>query len=325
MPDSWEFALSQARGDYITFLTDDSYLFPNALERAMAEMERLNARIVVWNHATYFASDWVEPERRNLLYVSQQTSITKVLSSKECIGSLYGLTTHVPAPKLLNSLVHRGVIEDAIRVQGRLFLPPCPDYSAAIGLLQQVQAFAFIDSPLFINGLFPQSIGASQRFNAGKASRDFLAEFSNMESVINLVELKVPSIAVLVAQSLEVMKRVYPNLNLQINQEALVCDTINDLMVHESQGTDVRDAWRILENHLSGQPDSIRKMASRQRTYSKLRLLVKRIRRLPFWEHLERVRGIHVFRGKDWGFASIGECGAIAPSLVEHVQRRSGK
>jgi len=40
MPDSWEFALSHAKGQYVTFLTDDSYLLPFAIERAAANRVR---------------------------------------------------------------------------------------------------------------------------------------------------------------------------------------------------------------------------------------------------------------------------------------------
>jgi len=319
MPDSWEFALHHASGDYITYLTDDSYLLPDAISRAMEELEDSGKNIVVWNQCTYFSQDWLEPERRNCLYISDNTLKSYLIRGEDSLRALFDLGPCNQAPKMLNCLVHRGLVEKAIRGQGRFFLPSCPDYASAIGLLQYAKEYVFIDRPLFVNGLFPQSIGATARFAGGKAVQDFATEFKDRSDISGLIGLDVLTPAVNIAGTLERMRAFYPNLQYPINKERLVCDTVNDLVVHESNGADVSQDWRTLEVYLSGQPSWLQDVAQRQKMRSKLMLVLKRVRRVPFWEYLERLRGIHVFSGDQWGFSNIGECGKFAAETIEKM------
>ena len=48
MPDSWEFALEQARGEYITFLSDDDAIHPNLLKISWNAVTRTSCDIIVW-------------------------------------------------------------------------------------------------------------------------------------------------------------------------------------------------------------------------------------------------------------------------------------
>lgn len=318
MPDSWEFALGQARADFVTLLTDDTYLFADAIERATAELDRTRTEIAAWNQCTYFAPDWIEPNRRNLLYIPTLTFEAPVLSSAEALRTLFDFRPDISVPKLLNALTSREVALKVIRVQGRLCLPPCPDYSSAVGLLQQVKEYVFLDRPLFINGVFPATIGASLRSNSGMAGKEFISEFKDETSFTKTIGLNIATISVLIAQTLESMRRFYPDLPA-INKERLICDSINDLVMRGSRGVDTAEAWRVLEEYTSGQSEGIRKAATRQKTRSRRRVLLRKARNLPFWEHLERFRGNHVFRGTRCGFSSMQECAEVFPKLVRKI------
>ena len=176
MPDSWEFALQHARGDYVTFLTDDSYLFPNAIELAIRELKRSGLRVVVWSQCTYFAAEWIEPNRRNFLYIPKTPLQSRLLSSDESLKDLFDLHIQAPVPKLLNSLCSRDLTERMSQLQGRVFFPPCPDFSFAAGVLQHIKEYVFLDRPLFINGLFPGKLWGLQRFHRGNVARVFCPE-----------------------------------------------------------------------------------------------------------------------------------------------------
>ncbi len=57
MPDSWEFALGHARGEWITFLCDDDAICPGLLRRisGVIQLDRYDA--IIWLQATYFHGD----------------------------------------------------------------------------------------------------------------------------------------------------------------------------------------------------------------------------------------------------------------------------
>ena len=83
MPDNWDYALKHATGDFITYLTDDSVLFPTAIEYVMSEVARTNQRAAVWRHAAYYYADWFEKSRRNVLYIPRTENNSEVLNSEE--------------------------------------------------------------------------------------------------------------------------------------------------------------------------------------------------------------------------------------------------
>jgi len=321
MPDSWEFALKYAKGEYITFLTDDSYMLPDAISCAMAYLGTSGKRIAVWSLCTYFSPDWIELERRNVLYISDSSFQPRLLQSADSLATLFDLQSAGRVPKLLNCLAHRELVEKATEVQGRFFLPPAPDYAGAVGLLQQTEEYIFLDWPLCINGVFPQSIGASQRFSGGKASKDFVAEFKEKNEVSGLIGPDIHVPAVIIAQTLETMRKFYPTMAYQINQKRLISDIINDLVVHESNGADVGQEWRTLQVYLKNNPVLSTHMVRRLKIYSRLRLILKKVRQLPFWEYFEQLRGIHVYSGDRNGFSNIQECGEVAVELISKMRK----
>src|SRR5579864_6108710 len=48
MPDSWEFALSHARGEYVTYLCDDDAIRPLLLQKLADTLSREETDIVSW-------------------------------------------------------------------------------------------------------------------------------------------------------------------------------------------------------------------------------------------------------------------------------------
>jgi len=320
MPRSWNFAFRHANGEYITYLTDDSYLLSDSVEKALSKIEMFNVKLAVWNLCTYFAPDWMEQNRRNLLYISKSTFNSHLLSSEESLKNLYDFKSYISIPKFLNSLCHRKLAEEAIKIQGLLFLPPCPDYSSAVGILRTVKKYIFIDEPLVIDGKFPVSIGASQRFG-GRASKEFFSEFKENADFSNQNELSILTVSIFIAQSLEIMRKFYPEFT--VNKKNLICGSINDIIIQKSNGVNIKEAWKTLNDYLSRQPMEIRKAAAKQKIRSNIMLMLKKFRHIPLWEYLEYFRGIYVFRGSRWGFNNIQECGENAPKFIEKIKGKT--
>lgn len=324
MPDSWEFALNHAQGDYVTYLTDDSYLFPDAIEKAIQAATQLDVKLVAWNMCRYFFPDWLDLSRRNCLYVNKSSLQRRLLASEEVLSKIFDLQSPDCLPRFLNSLCHRDLLTKVMEAQGRVFLPPCPDYSAAASVLVNTDKYVFLDWSLMIEGITPASIGASQNFDYGPAAREFLREFRGETEFVKLIDLNLPTVFVSVAQSLVNVKRFYPeSISHEINKENLLLFSVHALVTHERNGTDVGEAWQALGQYLAQQPDDVRRAAFRQKRRSRVILgtkdFLRSLRGLPGWEYLDKLRGIYTFRGDRWGFHSMRECGEVAPDLVRRV------
>jgi hypothetical protein len=328
MPDSWEFALSQATGEYVTILSDDSYFLSYAIERAMAAVEAYKTDLAAWNCCTYYSPDWYEPYLRNHLAIAHPPYNTGLLASRDVLKVLFDLdlTAAVHMPRFLNSICHRKLISKVCRFQGRMFVPPCPDYSAAAGFLLNTEQFVFVGWPLGIDGATSRSIGFTLQFDTGEAFKEFLAEFDAAASFRQSVDLQLTTIPVCIAQTLEgVRKSSAPaSLPYQVNRQSVLFQSIDSVTAHELNGANVAEAWRILDAYIAHQPAAVQLAASRQKRNSRRHFLLRHtvgriIHSLPGWEYLARLRGGYIFHGTRQHFRNMEECGLIAPQLIASI------
>lgn len=320
LPDNWEFAFSKGSGEYITYLTDDSYLLPNSINTAMKELDKFNVKVAVWKHCAYFASDWLEPARRNLLYIPKVTSKSYLLNSRISLQKLYGNDEQISTliPKSLNSLCHRSIIEKAMSVQNRFFLPPCPDYTSAASILLNTPEYLLIDQPLYIDGVTPSSIGATASFNLGESAQNFFKEFD--QGLDDIAFIGIPNSTACIAKSLETVRNFYLNICPEINRKSLLCTIVDRLIKVEVNEGNVRNCWQILDEYIATQPRDIKLATAKQKVLSKLKwIIIKKIRSLPYLEYLEMFRGIYILKGGNWKFSNIEECAKIV------AQRRGQK
>jgi len=327
MPDSWEFALSHAKGEYVTILSDDSYILPYAIERGMATVEEYRLDLAAWNTCTYYSPDWFEPHLRNHLFVTEPPYNTVVLSSQDVTRELFDLQLGMATcmPRFLNSMCHQRLVAKVRQRQGRMFLPPCPDYSAAAGLLLNTDRYVFVRWPLEINGNTPRSIGVSLEFNNGAAFKEFLGEFDET-GFLKMIDLNLATISVSVAQTLEVVKSncTHECVPYQVNRWNMLRQSIESVAVHERNGADVGEAWRILDTYIARQPEGFRRAAVIQKRRSRFKFMLRSpvariIHRLPGWEYVFRIRGQNVFRGARYKFQNMEQCGQVAPQLITRV------
>jgi hypothetical protein len=333
MPDSWEFALSHATGEYVTFLTDDSYFISYAVERAMAALNEYKVDLAAWNSCTYYSPDWLQPYLRNHLALAKPPYHTRLLSSRDVLRELFDLHLDlaVHMPRFLNSICHQRLIPRVRQVHGRMFIPPCPDYSAAASLLLNTEQYVFVGWPLGIDGATPRSIGFTLGFNSGRAFQEFLAEFEETESFRRAIDLDLATVSVSVAQTLEGVRKSCGagTIPYEVNRRNMLLQSIESVATHERNGADVADAWRILEAYIATQPEDIKRAAFMQKRNFKVRsmlqsALARMIHCLPGWEYLTRLRGGYVFDGSRQHFRNMEECGQIAPQLIAWVAARGG-
>jgi hypothetical protein len=328
MPESWEFALSHATGEYVTILSDDSYFLSYAIERAMAAVEEYKADLAVWNSCTYYSPDWYQPYLRNHLTVANLPYNSRLLSSCDVLKELFDLNlpAAVHMPRFLNSICHRRLISKVCEVQGRMFIPPCPDYSAAASFLLNTEQFVFIGWPLGIDGATSRSIGFTLQFNIGKAFKEFLEEFDAEASFRQSIDLQLATISVCIAQTLEEVRRScgLASVPYHVNRLNVLLQSIDSVAAHERNGADVAEAWRILDAYIAKQPEEVKRAAIRQKKNARMHSMIRHavgriIHSLPAWEYLARLRGGHLFDGARQHFRNMEECGQIAPQLIASI------
>jgi hypothetical protein len=322
MPDNWEYALGHTRGEYITYLTDDSFLLPDALSIALAELERFKLTVAVWKHCAYFAGNWLEPGRRNMLYVPKAIFASSLRDSRSSLGNLYARLDGDMLPKSLNSICHRSVIDKAISVQTQFFLPSSPDYTSAAGILLNTREYVLINRPLVIDGVTTSSIGAMGRFNSGQSSQQFWSEFSQDPSEIAFLGVQTPASSI--GRSLEAVRRCYPDTCPLVNKRRLLASILDDLMRLKAHGVDVGEHLEGIDQYLAQQPNNIKVTAAKQKVVSKIKWnLMRGVRSSPWLEGIESIRGFHILRGEKHGFNNIAESSDVVLKQLNSLNGNS--
>ncbi len=317
MPDSWEFALSQAKGEWIALLADDCFLFPHTISFALQELKKFRAYIVAWKFCIYFDPSWIEPARKNLVYIPKTSGKSFMVQSSKNIQKLYRIDEKVSdiMPKSLNTLIHRSLVEKIIKRQKRFFLPPCPDYTSAASIMLNTQEYLFIDKPLYIDGVTRSSIGASASFDLGPSSQDYIKEFT--EGMQDVGFLGIPTSTSNIAKGLEEIKKIYGDACPDIDMPRLISSIADRLAKIESNGGEVEHYWRSLHSYVKKQPYRIQNMMKLRYIVSKNKWrLIRYIRFSQNLGWLESLRGIHILRGKRWGFNTIEECANTIATIL---------
>lgn len=316
MPDNWDFALKQAHGDFVTFLTDDSVLFPRSIESVMGELTRTGQDVAVWRHAAYYYPDWYEPSRRNVLYVPRSAGQSQIVDSEVMLQRLFGMDsgTWIDIPKTLNSMCKRTVIDAVISRQGRFFPPSCPDYSSAAGVMLNVPSYLLIDKALYVDSVTKESIGASTGYNMGAATQKFLSEFSN--GLDEIASLGIPVSPSGVAKSIENVAISYPERGLKVDSLNLISEIADRLAKVESNGANVDGYWQTMETYTRSNASLVGTMR-RTRILSGLKWrMVALARGSQALSFLERARGFDVYRGSDEGFQNVEQAGRFAAARL---------
>jgi len=202
MPDNWEFAWEQARGDYVLYLCADDALLPSALSRLSRVIKERSPDLTSWEYAFYYHPDWHTAAERNTLRIIPNSGDVADETADDLRERVYGFQEPKWAPRMLNCCVRREKFEEIRRHYGRLFLTPCPDYSFLAFTLDALATIIVIRRPLQVAGRSIGSVGAIQATTLGDASEQFLKEFGG-EDILRAGPCGVPVLANFIAATLK--------------------------------------------------------------------------------------------------------------------------
>lgn len=155
---SWEFAFSQARGEWIILLGDDDVVLPCTLA-ALIRAERANpgVEILSWTHGSFF-SDSFPSAQRGTASLPRSTGDMRLSSNADSLATLFrvgGEPEKFSAakrlyPSPLVSAYRSGLVARVRTIAGAFFMPSTPDWAAGVAAMAVTAHTLFIDAPLTI-------------------------------------------------------------------------------------------------------------------------------------------------------------------------------
>ena len=331
MPDSWEFALSHANGDYVTFLCDDDAINPRLIETIAKIIKEQQSDVVCWGYQGYIHPTWYQPEFRNILYIKKFSKRVIKMDSRLSLISLCSALSQKQCdmgPRMLNSACSRSVIELVKEKIGRFFLPPNPDCSTYVAVLAVTEQYTFIDDSLLLGGTGRESIGSSSSRSGTGAASNYVKEFKD-QKIINHAPLKSLTVANSIAETILNVKHAMPNdLNdIDINWQNYFVICHEQLLMWRRNGTDISSNLREFWDVLSKMPLSFQTVVRLRILKSILspgRIAINVLPMVPTPIRTQikffclRSMSINVIKGKDYGFSNILECVRKLDDIQKH-------
>lgn len=343
MPDSWEFALAHATGDYVTFLCDDDAFTPRLVSAVDATIRAHGVEVVCWRRQIYVHPSWYVEQQRNILQYARTTGRVTLHDSRAAIHALCHSMTAAQGslgPLMLNSMCSRRVIETAKQKMGRFFLYPSPDYSTYMAVLALVPRYAFLDDVLMLSGAARESIGSSSAYRPNtETANAFAQEFKGRE-VISRAPLKalVPTNGI-VESILEVKRAMPAELDgVEPDWARYFAGCYAEMVQYEQIGSDMSAEWAEFHAVLARQPEAIRRQVKAATRFVRVTAPVGRFARRLIYETnplLSRAAAFGLWRVRRWlpsvplrgeagGFSNILEAARRLDAIAARYDPRAG-
>ncbi len=255
MPDSWEFAISHVRGEWVHIFADDNVVSSHLLQMVDNAAEQTKTKSVTWRYFNYHSERSRYPERRNSYMVHGFTRNAKVFDSSEGLRNLYSFRPDITLPKMLNSFCHRSIIERIRGKLGRFFHPPAPDFTACCGILASIDRFAFVDAPLGLSSSVETSPHASQP-NFTRFKQELREQSSSQYLPFQFEDIGPWNI---IAESIAHMKALLKDdlKDIEIDIEAFVIDCYAQMATYKGW-SDLPRQRAVLDGFVEEQPSEVR-------------------------------------------------------------------
>ena len=166
MSSHYEFALSHARGEWVTIIGDDDAIMPylfDRLDELIAEFPQVS--IVSSERAYYFWEGCQDLYGESV--VVYRTGIKRALRStkRDLLAALCGLRSCFDLPQIYTScIVKRSVVQKIkIKSKGRFYHSIIPDMYSAVAMSLAEKNYLRVEEPLFWTGTSNASMGRSDR------------------------------------------------------------------------------------------------------------------------------------------------------------------
>lgn len=187
MNGNYEFAISKAKGEYLTIIGDDDAMVPNSLDDIAPILDDVKPLALTWKKAFYTWKNYQERDSSNVLSLPAKSKhhLTRIDADK-FLKSLVQFNVPLPTlifnnefPAVYHGFVHCDVIDKARSRTGRFFNSRIPDLYSGIAVASVIDEFWHSDGCYSVRGASAHSIGGAQFGGNEKdksPAKQFLAE-----------------------------------------------------------------------------------------------------------------------------------------------------
>ena len=259
MHESWEFALSHARGEWVTLLGDDDAVSARMLDQANKAIERFPTEVVSWRTQNYWGAD-NPPDTRNRYVMHRFSGESRTISSEDALRNLFGFRSDNTPPRMFNSCCNRAVIRRVQEKVGHFFLPTAPDFTSLVATLAAVDSYIYIDLPLLLAG----SGGGSPH----ESQSDYERYLDELGVANRAVYAPIPMMSPCnaVVEPLFKMKHLLaPALNsIPVDLEGYIAIFHRLILDHEAKGFKLRRERDALAEFIRNQPRDVQNRVQRR-------------------------------------------------------------
>ena len=156
MTDHWNFAIAEAKGDYIIVIGDDDAVMPGAIDRFIHAIGEHPCKVYSWpTHVYIWPMGGVSAKFHQL--VRKQPISRMDLKAKVGFATKYGLCNYLPRPHLYHSAVHKSVLEKIYLRTGNFFQTTTPDVYMSYVLPVLEDASVILGESITVIGHSPKS------------------------------------------------------------------------------------------------------------------------------------------------------------------------
>jgi hypothetical protein len=167
MTDNWEFAVSEARGDYIFVVGDDDGVMPYALRELESVTRRLGCKAVRWEAGFFTWPDVALAGQGDYLRLPLGRRLTTLDADATIAAVIRFEAPYVRLPTFYNAAIHRSIVEELRRRVGRVFLSRFPDVYSGFAVARVTGQYTSVGVPMSVAGLSSHSTGVANLFRRG--------------------------------------------------------------------------------------------------------------------------------------------------------------
>jgi glycosyltransferase involved in cell wall biosynthesis len=165
MAGNYSFALSHARGTYVTILGDDDGLIPGALSVLAQWARATGAPAISWQEATYYWPSHSLPERRGRLQIPLLAVNWNVSARAGFTAAKWSLLRWNYLPIIYGGLVKLDVMNILRDRAGEYLLSHSPDVYSAIAISSIIERYIYTEYPFSTFGFSGKSMASTVQSN----------------------------------------------------------------------------------------------------------------------------------------------------------------
>ncbi len=331
----WNFAFSQARGDWQLLLCDDDAITPNLLslmDRTIKDHPGVDS--ISWKHASYVDSDIQNLEPSFRLDVPAFSGGIRVFDASFVLARMFDVGTglsgikHEMVPIIPLAVYSRRVIDEIRkRLGGDFMLPPCPMTSGAAAALACSERTVKVDLPLTVIG--------SPSDSAGNMANDSTT-FDTMHNGVGIEIAPIRAMRLFPSGNADALLRIQARLpeilggySINLTRYFVACHGALDEL--KAKGSDTSHEQRLYDEALAKAgrdiSDSVSAAIARSQTPPRRKIheiIVRKVRNAP--RRMQRILGYdHRLVGQSVDARQVGVYGiADAASYIGHLMDGSG-